>query len=79
MIPALAGPGVWLATGFTDMRKGFDGLAALVQDQLRRDPFCGQAFVFRGGKVASSRCCGGMVRASVCLPSGLRRVALFGR
>jgi len=30
------------------MRKGFDGLAALVQDQLRRDPFCGQAFVFRG-------------------------------
>ena len=30
------------------MRKGFDGLAALVQNQLRRDPFCGQAFVFRG-------------------------------
>jgi transposase len=30
------------------MRKGFDGLAALVQDQIRRDPFCGQAFVFRG-------------------------------
>jgi transposase len=30
------------------MRKSFDGLAALVQDQLRRDPFCGQAFVFRG-------------------------------
>jgi transposase len=48
MIPAPAGPRVWLATGFTDMRKGFDGLAALVQDQLRRDPFCGQAFVFRG-------------------------------
>src|SRR5580693_4127708 len=48
MIPAPAGSCVWLATGFTDMRKGFDGLAALVQDQLRRDPFCGQAFVFRG-------------------------------
>ena len=48
MIPAPAGPRVWLATGFTDMRKGFDGLAAMVQDQLRRDPFCGQAFVFRG-------------------------------
>jgi transposase len=39
MIPAPAGSCVWLATGFTDMRKGFDGLAALVQDQLRRDPF----------------------------------------
>lgn len=48
MIPAPAGSCVWLATGFTDMRKGFDGLAALVQDQLRRDPFCGRAFVFRG-------------------------------
>ena len=48
MIPAPAGPRVWLATGFTDMRKGFDGLAAMIQDQLRRDPFCGQAFVFRG-------------------------------
>jgi transposase len=48
MIPVPSGGQVWLATGFTDMRKGFDGLAALVQDHLRRDPFCGQAFVFRG-------------------------------
>jgi len=30
------------------MRKGFDGLASLVQDHLQRDPFSGQAFVFRG-------------------------------
>jgi transposase len=43
-----SGSRVWLATGHTDMRKGFDGLAALVQDHLQRDPFCGQAFVFRG-------------------------------
>ena len=48
MIPVPSGGQVWLATGFTDMRKGFDGLAALVQDHLRRDPFSGQAFVFRG-------------------------------
>jgi transposase len=48
MIPAPAGSRVWLATGHTDMRKGFDGLAALVQDHLRHDPFSGQAFVFRG-------------------------------
>jgi transposase len=39
---------VWLATGFTDMRKGFDGLAMLVQEKLRQDPFGGQIFVFRG-------------------------------
>ena len=48
VIPVPAGARVWLATGHTDMRKGFDGLAALVQDHLKRDPFSGQAFVFRG-------------------------------
>jgi transposase len=48
MIPVPAGSRVWLATGYTDMRKGFDGLAALVQNHLRDDPFSGQAFVFRG-------------------------------
>jgi len=39
---------VWLACGVTDMRKGFDGLAAVVQEQLAEDPFSGQLFVFRG-------------------------------
>ena len=31
MIPVPAGVRVWLAVGHTDMRKGFDGLAVLVQ------------------------------------------------
>ena len=43
-----AGTKVWLACGVTDMRKGFDGLAALVQLNLHEDPFSGQLFVFRG-------------------------------
>ena len=43
-----AGVMVWLATGHTDMRKGFDGLGLLVQEQLKRDPHSGQLFVFRG-------------------------------
>jgi transposase len=30
------------------MRKGFDGLAMLVQETLKRDPHDGQLFVFRG-------------------------------
>jgi transposase len=42
------GARVWLAAGVTDMRKGFDGLAALVQQALTEDPFSGQVFVFRG-------------------------------
>jgi len=48
MIALPAGAQVWLAAGATDMRKGFDGLAALVQTQLSEDPFSGQLFVFRG-------------------------------
>ena len=38
MIAVPAGVQVWLATGHTDMRKGFDGLALLVQETLKRDP-----------------------------------------
>lgn len=41
---------VWLAERATDMRRGFDGLAALVQVSLRADPFSGQVFVFWGRK-----------------------------
>lgn len=48
MIPVPAGVRVWLAAGQTDMRKGFDGLAMLVQETLKRDPHDGQLFVFRG-------------------------------
>jgi transposase len=39
---------IWLAAGVTDMRKGFNGLAALIQQALCEDPFSGQVFVFRG-------------------------------
>ena len=48
MIPFPAGVQVWLAAGHTDMRRGFDGLALLVQDTLRRNPHNGHLFVFRG-------------------------------
>ena len=39
---------VHLALGYIDMRKGIDGLAILVQEVLRQDPFTGHLFVFRG-------------------------------
>jgi transposase len=48
MIPFPAGVRMWLATGHTDMRRGFDGLALLVQEKLKHDPHSGQLFVFRG-------------------------------
>lgn len=48
MIGLPAGTRVWLAAGVTDLRCGFDGLAALVQTQLAAQPFSGHVFVFRG-------------------------------
>ena len=48
MIPVPASTRVWLAAGVTDLRKGFNGLAALAQDVLKQDPFSGHLFVFRG-------------------------------
>ena len=43
-----SGTRVWLAAGATDMRRGFDGLAAIVQERLGADPFGGHVFIFRG-------------------------------
>lgn len=37
---------VWLYARPTDMRKGFDGLSALVKNQLVENPLSGQVFVF---------------------------------
>ncbi len=39
---------MWIAMGHTDMRKGMQGLALLVQQALKRDPHGGDLFVFRG-------------------------------
>ncbi|CAJ3864169.1 TnpB protein [Burkholderia pseudomallei] len=36
---------IWLAAGVTDMRSGFNRLAAKVQTVLERDPFSGHVFV----------------------------------
>ena len=37
---------IYLATGATDMRKGFNGLYGLVRDQLLCDPLSGHLFLF---------------------------------
>ena len=38
---------VLVATKPVDFRKGMDGLAALVKEQLKADPFCGVIYCFR--------------------------------
>ena len=39
---------VYLVTGYTDMRKGIDGLAAIVQGKLTLNPFDKSLFLFCG-------------------------------
>ena len=39
---------IFVAAGVTDLRKGFDGLSALVKSALSENPFGGALFIFRG-------------------------------
>jgi transposase len=43
-----AGTKIWIAAGVTDLRRGFDGLSAQVQNTLQQQPFSGHIFAFRG-------------------------------
>jgi transposase len=70
MIGLPSGARVWLAVGRTDMRKGFDGLAATVQERMAQGPFCGHLFVFRGRR-------GDLLKVS--WPNGWRPAAFCGR
>jgi len=48
MIPQPTSTRIFLACGVTDMRKGFDDLAVLVQQVLQEKPHSGALFAYRG-------------------------------
>ena len=48
MIPVPTATQIWVACGATDMRRGFDGLAVMVQEVIKKDPYSGHLFAFRG-------------------------------
>ncbi len=56
MIPVPTGVRVWIAAGHTDMRRGMNGLSLLVQEGLKRDPFAGDLYVFRGHRGDLLKC-----------------------
>ena len=39
---------VYIVTGYSDLRKGIDGLATIIQGQLNLDPFSKSLFLFCG-------------------------------
>ena len=72
-----AGTRVWLAAGATDMRKGFDSLAAQAQTVLGQDPFSGQVFCFRPPRRSGQAAVVGRRRAvPVCQAPGAGPIRL---
>ncbi len=68
MIPVPSGARVWIAAGHTDMRRGMNGLSLLVQEGLKRDPFAGDLYVFRGRRGDSAEMpCGTTGSACRCI------------
>src|SRR5262245_34974734 len=56
MIPTPSRTRVWVATGQTATRQGYQSLALLGQETLRRDPHNGHLFVFRGRRGDLIKC-----------------------
>jgi transposase len=48
VISLSTGARIWLAAGVTDMRRGMEGLAAMIQVTLGENVFAGDLFIFRG-------------------------------
>src|SRR5690606_35642667 len=47
---------IYIICGKTDMRKGIDGLATLIQDSFELDPYSDSMFLFAGWKKDSYKC-----------------------
>jgi len=75
LIPVPSNTRVWLAAGVTDMRRGFNTLAAQAEKVLAEDPYSGHLFVFRGRrgdllKIIWWDSQGGVRRTDTSLPGG---------
>jgi transposase len=79
VIPFPSSTRVWLATGHTDMRRGMNGLALQVQEVLRRDPYGGHVFVFRGKRGNLIKILWSDGQVSACLRRDWSTDASFGR
>ena len=56
MLTLATGAKVFLASQPVDLRRGHDGLSAIVRNQLALDPFAGHLFVFVGKRGDRIKC-----------------------
>ncbi|CAH1459929.1 IS66 Orf2 like protein (plasmid) [Klebsiella quasipneumoniae] len=66
MIPLPTGTKIWLVAGITDMRNGFNGLAAKVQTALKDEPMSGHVFIFRAAAAVRLNFCGPPATGCAC-------------
>lgn len=70
---------VHIVTGYTDMRKGIDGLAEIIQGKLQLDPYSKALFLFCGKRAKANKIKGllwdgdGFVLLYKCLDNGKYR------
>ena len=63
---------VFVATKPVDFRKGMDGLAAIVESELKLEPYSGVIYVFRAKRADRVSCYLGTALGCACWPSGWR-------
>ena len=76
MIPLPAGVRVWLATGYSDMRRGFPSLALQVQEVLKQDllrVIAGHSSLAFKGRAVDAREVGEQLGARYVLDGGMRK------
>ncbi len=66
MIPLPTGTKIWLVAGITDMRNGFNGLAAKVQTALKDEPMSGHVFIFGAAAAVRLNFCGPPATGCAC-------------
>jgi len=79
MISLAPGTKVFLACHPIDLRCGFNGLAAKVQQVIGADPFGGNLFMFRGKRGVISRRSTGMALGCGCSPRNWSGAVSSGR
>ena len=70
---------VMVAIRPVDFRKGVEGLAALVRETMKTNPFSGAVYVFRAKRADRVKLIYWTARACACSPSGSKTVCSAGR
>lgn len=79
MIAVPAGVRIVVAARPVDFRSGLDGLAALVQQALRDNPFASDLFVFRARRADRMKFLRATAAVCASFTSAWRRAVLSGR